>query len=250
MTRGRKKDLTIPPTRALVQQRDYRARKANYVADLEERVRKAEAENAQLRQDLEAARAGLASPSTLFSPQVADASRDLMQHLSLATSSLSRFQQLAFPDRPHPSIPPFLQLPPLQDLPNPARPASFPSPAPSPPFSQATLQSSGRSTGQSSMTSLPTISPPPLSNTSYPSGRKRLYREDSPEPLEPSRSVRKILSRHDKPTRSPSSESECCGGILDCRDLVEEGDRGDGGQPPSRLPTMRSASEHSSYTSE
>jgi hypothetical protein len=34
MTRGRKKDLTIPPSRALAQQRDYRARKAEYVYSL------------------------------------------------------------------------------------------------------------------------------------------------------------------------------------------------------------------------
>jgi hypothetical protein len=70
MTRGRKKDLTIPPTRALVQQRDYRARKANYIADLEDRVQKAEAENVQLRKDLEIARAGLGVPTATFSPQV------------------------------------------------------------------------------------------------------------------------------------------------------------------------------------
>ena len=67
MTRGRKKDLTIPPTRALVQQRDYRARKAHYVSELEERCRKAEEENAQLRKDLELARASLSVPY-LFNP--------------------------------------------------------------------------------------------------------------------------------------------------------------------------------------
>lgn len=49
MTRGRRKDLTIPPSRALIQQRDYRARKAKYLADLEQRVRRAEEENADLR---------------------------------------------------------------------------------------------------------------------------------------------------------------------------------------------------------
>jgi len=70
MTRGRKKDLTIPPTRALVQQRDYRARKAHYVADLEERVQRVEAENVQLRKDLEAARAGLSTPTTPLSRQI------------------------------------------------------------------------------------------------------------------------------------------------------------------------------------
>jgi len=69
MTRGRKKDFTIPPTRALVQQRDYRARKANYVSDLEERLRKAEDENAQLRRDLTLARAGVAT-SLLYDPSM------------------------------------------------------------------------------------------------------------------------------------------------------------------------------------
>lgn len=59
MTRGRSKDLTIPTSRALTQQRDYRARKAKHLADLEERCRRAEVENAKLRKELELARAGL-----------------------------------------------------------------------------------------------------------------------------------------------------------------------------------------------
>lgn len=68
MTRGRKKDLTIPPTRALVQQRDYRARRAQYVNDLEERCRRAEEENAQLRRELNDVRAGQ-SPAISYDPQ-------------------------------------------------------------------------------------------------------------------------------------------------------------------------------------
>lgn len=68
MTRGRKKDLTIPPTRALVQQRDYRARRAQYVNDLEERCRRAEEENAQLRKELNIVRAGQ-SPAISYDPQ-------------------------------------------------------------------------------------------------------------------------------------------------------------------------------------
>jgi hypothetical protein len=68
MTRGRKKDLTIPPTRALAQQRDYRARKAQYVSELEERCRRTEGENAQLRKELELARAGIV-PAANFNPQ-------------------------------------------------------------------------------------------------------------------------------------------------------------------------------------
>ena len=65
MTRGRKKDLTIPPSRTLVQQRDYRARKAHYIADLEERCRRAEEENIQLRRELNEAKALLTAPANL-----------------------------------------------------------------------------------------------------------------------------------------------------------------------------------------
>ncbi|KAF9074700.1 hypothetical protein BDP27DRAFT_1201064, partial [Rhodocollybia butyracea] len=57
--RGRKKDLTIPPTRALTQQRDYRARKAHYLSELEDRCRHLEDENSALQQELQALKAGL-----------------------------------------------------------------------------------------------------------------------------------------------------------------------------------------------
>jgi len=56
MTRGRRKDTTLPPSRALVIQRAYRDRKARHLADLEERCRKAEEENERLRKELELAR--------------------------------------------------------------------------------------------------------------------------------------------------------------------------------------------------
>ncbi|OJA17843.1 hypothetical protein AZE42_03316 [Rhizopogon vesiculosus] len=57
MVRGRKKDLTVPPTRQLTLQRDYRARKARYISELEERCSRAEEENVRLRRELELARA-------------------------------------------------------------------------------------------------------------------------------------------------------------------------------------------------
>jgi len=72
MTRGRKKDLTIPPSRTLVQQRDYRARKAHYVASLEERCRNAEEENMQLRTELAEARAQVANPALLLPHTVSE----------------------------------------------------------------------------------------------------------------------------------------------------------------------------------
>lgn len=78
MTRGRKIDHTIPPTRSVTQQRDYRARKAQFVAglqqrvqDLEEQCRRSEAENAQLRRELEVAKASSsqAPPVASYNPQ-------------------------------------------------------------------------------------------------------------------------------------------------------------------------------------
>jgi hypothetical protein len=56
MPRGRRKDTTIPPSRALIIQRAYRERKAKYISDLEDRCRKAEEENERLRRELELAR--------------------------------------------------------------------------------------------------------------------------------------------------------------------------------------------------
>lgn len=72
MTRGRKKDLTIPPTRALAQQRDYRARKARYLAELEEHCRRVEQENALLKQEIESLKAGLpfTAPDSSVDPQL------------------------------------------------------------------------------------------------------------------------------------------------------------------------------------
>ncbi|KAF8070329.1 hypothetical protein FPV67DRAFT_1486956 [Lyophyllum atratum] len=210
MTRGRKKDLTIPPTRALVQQRDYRARRAQYVAELEERVHKAEEENIQLRNELAAARAGQAGPPLALDSQTAHASSELMHNLSVASASLARFHQLAFHEPHHisqssrPSVEssnhPFSQR--SAATANILRPASFPSPAPSPPY----------------VYPVPSLS----SNQGYnPPRRKRLYREDSPE---------SVVSRsdditHSRPqSRSSSHDSDCCGGIMDCRDLIERVD--------------------------
>jgi len=99
MTRGRKKDLTIPPTRALTQQRDYRARKAHYLSELEDRCRHLEDENSALQQELRALKAGL-PVATPVDPQLMSASSELMRDLSAASSALQRFQNLAYPNQP------------------------------------------------------------------------------------------------------------------------------------------------------
>ncbi|TFK74598.1 hypothetical protein BDN72DRAFT_892949 [Pluteus cervinus] len=237
MTRGRKKDLTIPPTRALVQQRDYRARKAQYVSELEERVRRAEEENAQLRKDLACARAGLAVPATVFNPEMAQSSAELMHNLSLASASLARFQQIAFsvngqstsviksaltPSSSTGTPPP--TLPPINA--NTLRPTSFPSPAPSSAYSDsAHTPTSHTITDYSSRPH----HPPPRPDS--PPG-KRYFRSDSP----PSRASPRALSR----SPSVDSEGECYARPMDYRDR-EESTGGSGSFP--RISVLRSTSD-------
>jgi hypothetical protein len=76
MTRGRRKDTTVPPSRALAIQRAYRDRKAKYVSDLEDRCRKAEEENERLRNELELARSESA-PSIVDSELVSRSRRKI-----------------------------------------------------------------------------------------------------------------------------------------------------------------------------
>src|ERR1700724_2481457 len=61
MKRGRKL-MTTAPTRTAIYQRNYRAQHAQHISNLEEHVHQLEAENVQLRIDLEAARANHAVP--------------------------------------------------------------------------------------------------------------------------------------------------------------------------------------------
>ncbi|KAJ6608313.1 hypothetical protein B0H10DRAFT_1955556 [Mycena sp. CBHHK59/15] len=110
MARGRKKDPTIPPTRALTLQRDYRARKSQYIADLEARCRAAEEENVRLRRELALARQGSAStlspemvrrlysyvePVYMLERAQIQATAELRNTLAAASISLSQFLNLA-----------------------------------------------------------------------------------------------------------------------------------------------------------
>lgn len=99
MTRGRRKDLTIPPSRALLQQRDYRARKAQYVADLEDRVRKAEEENAKLKKEIDGLRMRAAASGTMGpSPEVVSPSlRSLLVCIDINKRMLTRSRRWPHP---------------------------------------------------------------------------------------------------------------------------------------------------------
>ncbi|EGN91864.1 hypothetical protein SERLA73DRAFT_118112 [Serpula lacrymans var. lacrymans S7.3] len=161
MVRGRKKDLSIPASRALTQQRDYRARKAQYVSELEERCRKAEDENVQLRKELELARAS--GPGTL-SHEMVQVSADLLRHLTAASASITRFQKITTnqlpssshepPLRQSSSLRPSIIPPSLSGL----RPASFPSPELTPPHITSTCSSHHMQVPMDSSTPSPTPS--------------------------------------------------------------------------------------------
>ncbi|KAF9268411.1 hypothetical protein L218DRAFT_1073711 [Marasmius fiardii PR-910] len=130
MTRGRKKDLTIPPSRALTQQRDYRARKALYLSELEDKCQRLQEENEHLRAEVIALRAGL-PVSSPPNPQLTEASSELMASLETTKRALDKFQNLAYKDQgpsssslPTPPYGTSVRTPSL-------RPAHFPSPDPS-----------------------------------------------------------------------------------------------------------------------
>nr|THU76810.1 hypothetical protein K435DRAFT_974277 [Dendrothele bispora CBS 962.96] len=106
MVRGRKRDVAAPLTRSLILQRDYRARKAQYVADLEAKVRKFEQQNESLTKEVEDLRTQLyrrevhrAGEVLDLLPSQGDVDKahglsDVLNHLSLASSSIQHFQQV------------------------------------------------------------------------------------------------------------------------------------------------------------
>ncbi|KAH9176348.1 hypothetical protein EDB89DRAFT_2065700 [Lactarius sanguifluus] len=101
MTRGRRKDTTLPLSRGLVIQRAYRDRKAKYVADLEDRCREAEEENVRLKKELALARSqSPQSPNASINAELARACSDLMYSLQRTQAALSHFQQRALVPAP------------------------------------------------------------------------------------------------------------------------------------------------------
>ncbi|KAI1794098.1 hypothetical protein LXA43DRAFT_157946 [Ganoderma leucocontextum] len=235
MTRGRRKDMTIPPSRALLQQRDYRARKAQYLAELELRAKKAEEENVLLRKEVESLQAKLKAAvppqaQSPYGPEVAAASSDLMHHLTIAAASITRFQQLAFYPGPAGSGPaPHVNRTPITL----ATPTYTPSPV-APPHAHKLSVS-------------PRIELPPLALSSphphphHSAEHDREHERERPypscEPLPsayPHRSLPSTVMgpaptqhRHQRaaPLRFPGPDDpDCCGGYVDCRGLVEDED--------------------------
>ncbi|PIL36150.1 hypothetical protein GSI_01810 [Ganoderma sinense ZZ0214-1] len=253
MTRGRRKDMTIPPSRALLQQRDYRARKAQYLADLELRVKKAEEENLVLRKEVESLQAKLKAAvppqaQSPYGPEVAAASSDLMHHLTIAAASITRFQQLAFYPGPAGAGPGSGPAPHVNRTPiTLATPTYTPSPG-APPHTH-------------NLSVSPRIELPPLA-LSPPSRHRSAEREhererdrerqrerpypsrEQAQPLPsvyPHRSLPSTVMgpaptqtqhthqhQHQRSLSAPRfpgpNDPDCCGGYVDCRGLVDDED--------------------------
>lgn len=82
MARGRKKNLALPPSRSLEHQRAFRARKANYLAELEERCHRAEAENDMLRREVASLRDALPITPSINPEIVSTASASTLANLA------------------------------------------------------------------------------------------------------------------------------------------------------------------------
>ncbi|KAG1751647.1 uncharacterized protein EDB91DRAFT_1243892 [Suillus paluster] len=219
MVRGRKRDLTVAPTRQLTQQRDYRARKARYISELEQRCSRAEEENARLRQELELARAAIpfASPH-----EVVQVSSELLRNLVNASASIARFQEITAPRPPaapddtsfHGRQQPISSC--SQPLAGPGglRPQSPPCQAPSQPITLSPLHAQE-----------PRRTPP-----------NQILSPIHGQPVDQNPTPASASSQSLAPSPAPSYCSECCGGYLDCTDLLEEkeeeeaGEEGEGDQ--------------------
>ena len=137
-----------------------------------------------------------------------------MHNLSVATASLAKFQRLTFANI------------------------------------QSSNQRPGIQTSNESSTTQPEYRQ--ASDTAHNSlaiRRKPIYREDSSTPLlQPSHSLLSPVF----PRLSPDIDSECCGGLLDCEDLLEKDpgsdnyvtDEDPGSKTTSRLSGLRSTSDY------
>ncbi|KAG2043558.1 hypothetical protein BDR03DRAFT_425710 [Suillus americanus] len=211
MVRGRKRDLTAPPTRQLTQQRDYRARKARYLTELEQRCLKAEDENVRLRRELELARAAM----PFGSPQeVVQVSSELLRDLVNASASIARFQQITAPRAPVPSDHDSFhhRQPPISSYSQPpAGPSGLhPSGSSSPP--QASSQP---------ITILPSHVLALQESRARPAPQNQILSPIDEQRIDRTHASSSASSQARAASPSPSLGSECCGGYIDCTQLLE-----------------------------
>lgn len=215
MVRGRKRDLTAPPTRQLTQQRDYRARKARYLTELEQRCLKAEEENVQLRRELELARAAMA----FGSPQeITQVSSELLRDLVNASASIARFQQITAPRAPVPLYDNSFhhRQPPTSSYSQPPaglRPSRSSSPR------QASSQPTTILSSHVLALQESRARPAPQKRIPSPIDERRINRT-------PASSLASSQARATSPSLSLDSE-ECCGGYIDCTHLLEDEEEGE-----------------------
>ncbi|EIN07860.1 hypothetical protein PUNSTDRAFT_135377 [Punctularia strigosozonata HHB-11173 SS5] len=193
MARGRKRDLTIQASRSLVLQRAYRDRKAKYVAELEERCSKAEAENEQLKQELVLLRASSGDGGgdaggrhAVVDPHLMlDTCSEMISGLDKTKELVSRLQQAAQRSNAAPQ-----RRPPL-----------------APPATHSDAGETSRTTPASEAAEL-----------AIATLLARFSEQGAPIAV----SDMQAETASTTTTTSAIDEEECCGGILDCRGLVEE----------------------------
>ncbi|KAJ3982083.1 hypothetical protein F5890DRAFT_422169 [Lentinula detonsa] len=110
MVRGRKRDMSAPLTRSLILQRDYRARKAKYISDLEARCQKLENDNSRLSKEVKELKhqlrqRGMDHKDRFAVTSEADiekshALNSVMVSLQSAAASIKSFQCLFMADKP------------------------------------------------------------------------------------------------------------------------------------------------------
>lgn len=217
MVRGRKRDLTAPPTRQLTQQRDYRARKARYLTELEQRCLKAEDENVRLRRELELARAAM----PFGSPQeVVQVSSELLRDLVNASASIARFQQITAPRAP---VPPddnsfHHRQPPI---------SSYSQPPAGPSGLHSSESSSPRQAFSQPITILPSHVLALQESRTHPAPPNRIPSLIDGQRTDRTPASSSTSSQARATSPSPSLGSECCGGYIDCTQLLEEKERED-----------------------
>ncbi|THU90626.1 hypothetical protein K435DRAFT_864127 [Dendrothele bispora CBS 962.96] len=197
MVRGRKPDPNAPLSRSLLSQRDYRARKAQYVSDLEQKCKQLEEENERLTREVESLRQELGGtsrddsslPSHLTSEGAlvdrAHALTGVLNHLQIAITSIQNFQQATLGPHFNPQS---------HHRYEPIRVASL----------NSASSDSSSSSPQQALSS---------TSSSTPSSHHG--------PFPGSRSI----STDDWDPNSPG----CCGGILDCRGLTDDSSARRGG---------------------